>query len=134
MANKINAANTKVWGFKIPKNTRYLAWTRHIARKMMFYGLSAAKVKSVLSRHDREEDGIAPNTIAVMKKSGSKKNPQEIWVMYQDKEITQDGIKNIRRIFITAWRYPGVSKPKEALPIPEGILAELAAEIESDSI
>lgn len=116
--------------FKIPKNTRYLAWTRHIARKMMFYGLSAAKVKSVLSRYDRKEDGIAPNTIAVMKSSGSKKNPQEIWVMYQDKEIIQDGIKNTRRIVITAWRCPGVSKPREALPIPEGVLEELAEESE----
>ncbi len=113
--------------FKIPKNTRYLAWTKHVSKKMMFYGLSAAKVKTVLSRSDRTEPGIAPNTVAVMKKSGSAKNPQEIWAMYQDKEITQDGIKNIRRVVITAWRYPGVSKPKEKIPIPEGVLSELAA-------
>ncbi|MBU3924910.1 hypothetical protein KJ854_03160 [Patescibacteria group bacterium] len=114
--------------FKIPKNTRYLAWTKHVSRKMMFYGLSAAKVKTVLSRGDRTEPGIAPNTIAVMKKSGSKKNPQEIWVMYQDKKITQGGVSNERRVIITAWRYPGVSKPKEKIPIPEGVLSELAAE------
>lgn len=114
--------------FKMPKNTRYLFWTRHIARKMMFYGLSAAKVKSVLSRYDRKESGIAPDTVAVMKRSGSKKNSQEIWVMYQDKKITQDGIKNTRRIFITAWRYPGTSKPKETLPIPEGLLNEIEAD------
>lgn len=111
--------------FKRPKNTRYLVWTRHIAKKMMFYGLSAAKIKSVLSRHDREEEGIAPETMAVMKKSGSGKNPYEIWVMYQDKEITQDGIKNRARIVITAWRYSGISKPREAIPIPEGLMAEL---------
>lgn len=111
--------------FKIPKNTRYLAWTKHIARKMIFYGLSAAKVKSVLSRFDRKESGIAPGTTAVMKKSGSAKNPQEIWVMYQDKDITQDGIKNERRVVITAWRYPGISKPREKIPIPEGLLCEL---------
>lgn len=114
--------------FKIPKNTRYLAWTKHVARKMMFYGLSAAKVKTVLSRYDRKEEGIAPETTAVMKKAGSKKNPQEIWVMYQDKEITQDGIKSMRRVIITAWRYPGVSRPKEKIPIPEGVLAELEEE------
>lgn len=111
--------------FKIPQNTRYLVWTRHIAKKMMFYGLSASKIKSVLSRHDREEQGIAPDTIAVMKKSGSAKHPYEIWAMYQDKEIIQDGIKNARRVVITAWRYPGVSKPKEKIPIPEGVLEEL---------
>ncbi len=114
--------------FKIPKNTRYLVWTNHIAKKMMFYGLSATKVKSVLFRHDREEEGIAPDTIAVMKRSGSAKHPYEIWVMYQDKEVMQDGIKNKRRVVITAWRYPGVSKPREAIPVPEGLLGELASE------
>lgn len=114
--------------FKIPKNTRYLVWTKHIARKMMFYGLSATKIKSVLSRHDRIEPGIAPETIAVMKKSGSAKHPYEIWAMYQDKEVTQDGIKTLRRVIITAWRYPGVSKPREQIPIPEGLLEELKTE------
>lgn len=109
-----------------------MAWTKHIARKMMFYGLSAAKVKSVLARYDRLETGIAPNTMAVMKKSGSAKNPQEIWAMYQDKKITQDGIKTERRVVITAWRYPGISKPKEKIPIPEGVLKELEQEGETD--
>jgi len=112
--------------FKIPKNTRYMAWTKHVAKKMMFYGLSASKVKSILSRYDRKEDGVAPNTIAVMKKSGSKKNPQELWAMYQDKVAMQDGIKNIRRVIIAAWRYPGISKPKEKIPIPEDVLRDLA--------
>lgn len=111
--------------FKMPKNTRYLAWTKHIARKMMFYGLSATKVKSVLSRYDRREEGIVSGTTAVMKRSGSRKNPQEIWAMYQDKKITQDGIKTERRVVITAWRYPGISKPKEKIPIPEEVLKEL---------
>lgn len=115
--------------FKIPKDTQDLAWTKHVVQKMMFYGLSATKVKSVLSRYDRMEQGIADNTTAVMKKAkprtelrsctgaGSEKNPQEIWVMYQDKDK--------KRVVITAWRYPGVSKPKERIPIPEGIAAEL---------
>lgn len=114
--------------FKIPKNTRYLAWTKHIARKMMFYGLSATKVKSILSRYDRKEEGVAPGTIAVMKRSGSKKNPTELWAMYQDKSVTQDGITNERRVIITAWRYPGISKPKEKIPIPEELFRELAEE------
>lgn len=118
--------------FKIPKNTRYLAWTKHAGRKMMFYGLSATKVKSVLSRYDRREEGIAPGTTAVMKTAGSKKNPAEIWVMYQDKMVTQDGIKNEKRVIITAWRYPGISKPKEKIPIPEDVLLELSEEADSD--
>jgi len=114
--------------FKIPKNTRYLRWTRHIAKKMMFYGLSAAKVRTVLARYDRTEPGIAPNTVAVMKRSGSAKNPQEIWAMYQDRKITLDGIPTAQRIIITAWRYPGVSKPREAIPVPEGLLSEIEAD------
>ncbi|MBU1180371.1 hypothetical protein KJ885_05495, partial [Patescibacteria group bacterium] len=96
--------------FKIPKDTQNLAWTKHAAQKMMFYGLSAGKVQSVLSRYDRMEQGIADDTIAVMKKTGSKKNPQEIWVMYQDKEAASNNIKSKKRIVIAAWRYPGVSK------------------------
>lgn len=94
----------------------------------MFYGLSATKIKSVLFRHDRMEPGIAPDTIAVMKKSGSAKHPYEIWVMYQDKDVMQDGIKTPQRVVITAWRYPGVSKPREQIPFPEGLLSELEAE------
>lgn len=110
---------------KMPKNTRYLIWTRHIAKKMFFYGLSATKIKSILLRNDREEQGIVPNTIAVMKKFGSKKKSYEIWVMYQDKEIIQDQIKNRARVVITAWRYPGVSKVREAIPIPKDLMTEL---------
>ena len=111
--------------FKIPKDTQDLAWTKHAVQKMMFYGLSATKTKAILSRYDRMERGIADNTIAVMKKAGSKKNPQEIWVMYQDKEAVLDNIKPKKKIIIAAWRYPGVSKPKERIPIPKGIVAEL---------
>jgi hypothetical protein len=108
--------------FKIPKDTPSLAWTRHAAGKMMFYGLSAAKVKSVLSRCDRKEQGIADDTVAVMKKSGSEKHPQEIWVMYQDKEAGAGKLK--KKVIIAAWRYPGVSK--ERIPIPKEIVAELS--------
>lgn len=118
--------------FNIPKNTRYFRWTRHIIKKMMFYGLSATKVKSVLSRYDRLEPGIAPNTVAVMKKSGSTKNPQEIWAMYQDKEISLGGIKTMQRVVITAWRYPCVSKPREAIPLPDDLLTELENEEDMD--
>ena len=118
--------------FNLPKNTRYMKWTKHVIKKMMFYGLSATKVKSVLSRYDREEPGIAPGTMAVMKKAGSRKNPSEIWVMYQDKKSVQDGIEGARRVVITAWRYPGTSKSSERIPVPEGLLEELQAEDEID--
>ncbi len=114
--------------FKPPRNTRYLKWTKYVAKKMMFYGLSAGKIKSVLSRYKRKEKGVAPNTIAVMQKSGTRKRPQEIWVMYQDKESFHGGIKETTRVIITAWRYPGISKPREQIPLPEGLLSELETE------
>ena len=109
--------------FKIPKDTQYLAWTKHAVRKMIFYALSAAKVQAILFRYDRMEQGIAENTVAVMKKVGSKKNPQEVWVMYQEKKDNANSVELKKRIVITAWRYPGTSK--ERIPIPEGIAAEL---------
>lgn len=114
-ANISRINNSYFMQFKIPKDTQGLAWTKLAVQKMMFYGLSAMKVQSILSRYDRMEQGIADNTVAVMKKAGSKKNPQEIWVMYQDKEAVLDNIKPKKRIVITAWRYPGVSKPNSGL-------------------
>lgn len=71
--------------------------------------------------------GIAPGTIAAMKTNKvysirrstnlAKKAPGEIWLMYQD-------LKDKKKI-ISAWRYPGVSKPGEAIPIPEDIRQEI---------
>ena len=118
--------------FKIPKDTQNLAWTKHAVQKMMFYGLSATKIKAILSRYDRMEQGIAENTVAVMKKAGSKKNPQEIWAMYQDKEVVLDNLRQKKKIVIAAWRYPGVSKPKERTPIPKEIAAELKNKNKAD--
>ena len=42
-----------------------------------------------------------------------KKAPGEIWLMYKD-------TRDFRKI-ISAWRYPGVSKPGEEIPVPEDI-------------
>ena len=53
----------------------------------------------------------------VTKSTNFKKAPGEIWLMYQD-------TKDLRKI-ISAWRYPGISKPGEAIPIPDDIREEL---------
>jgi hypothetical protein len=53
--------------------------------------------------------------------SKPKKAPGEIWVMY--KEVKIDSVPT--RKIISAWRYPGISKPGEAIPIPEDIRQEL---------
>ncbi len=84
---------------------------------MRHYRLSENRLKRVLRKPDRKELGIAPRTVAIMQKTGTKKHPTEIWLMYQKQ-------KRITKI-ITAWRYPGISPKRQPPPIPEDILWEL---------
>jgi hypothetical protein len=117
---------------------RKLIWTEHSKIKMRQYGLSTSKLSGILRNPERKEKGIAPGTTAVMKTNKiffkekkitlsdawkkPKKAPGEIWIMYKDVKSQQMG--QIRKI-ISAWRYPGISKPGEAIPIPEDIRQEL---------
>ncbi len=120
---------------------RKLHWTEHSKIKMKQYGLSKQKLLAILYRPERKEKGIAPGTLAVMKTNKKfvnktisllkekqqlafakaaawrRKAPGEIWLMYKD-------VKDFRKI-ISAWRYPGISKPGEEIPIPEDIRQEL---------
>lgn len=90
------------------QNPKKIHWTSHSRYKMVFYRLSEGLVKRILRSPKRVEEGIAPDTVAMMQPAGSKKNPYEVWVMVQD--------SNTERKIISAWRYPGISKPKsEAL-------------------
>ena len=130
----------------MPKNDSQYHWTNHVQGKMMFYGLSADRVKRVMRSPHRSEKGIAPDTIAVMSPSGrpasggfGKPKPwkEEIWVMYAVKKapipllktenwkLKTNNLLPRKRVIITAWRYPGVSKIREAIPIPNDILEEL---------
>ena len=63
--------------FKEPKNTREFYWTNHIKRKMAYYGLGEGRLRRILKTPARKEEGIAPETIAVMQGAGTKK-PTEI--------------------------------------------------------
>lgn len=81
---------------------------------MRYYALSEQRVRSVLHSPSRVEEGIAEGTVALMQRAGSKKHPYEIWVMVKDEKA--------RRKIISAWRYPGLTEPGEALP--EEILRE----------
>lgn len=117
-------------------------FTQHAEYKMREYRVSRQKVSSVMRRPDREEIGIAPNTIAVMQTAGSSKHSHEVWVMYQRKIKSQTskskngddeglagklnfsssgygGVSHGVRI-ISVWRYPGKSPERD--PIPEYIL------------
>jgi len=124
--------------FNAARGARKLFWTEHSKIKMRQYGLSKQKLLGILRRPERKEKGIAPGTTAVMKTNKvffkakqitvkqawkkPKRAPGEIWLMYKD--IKKQGEGNIRKI-ISAWRYPGISKPGEEIPIPEDIRQEL---------
>lgn len=103
--------------FKRPKDTDEIIWTKHSVEKMRFYNLSENRLKRALRNPDRKEEGIALGTLAVMQRTGSKKHPTEIWLMYQNIG------KKIR--IISAWRYPGMSPKGKEIPIPKDILEEL---------
>lgn len=114
-----------------------LNWTQHSQIKMRQYGLSKQKISGILRKPERKEKGIAPGTTAAMKTNKvffrekritlsnawrkPKRVPGEIWIMY--KNIKRGGNQEIK--IISAWRYPGVSKPGEEIPIPEDIRQEL---------
>ena len=99
-----------------------LVWTRHARAKMRFYKLSEQRVLRVVHAPKRVEGGVAPKTIAMMQPASIKTSAgrsdsisvstnkkkeswnQEIWVMTQE----TPGERKI----ISAWRYPGVTKPR----------------------
>ncbi len=103
--------------FKYPRDDEHFVWTKHAIEKMKYYGLSEQKIRKLFYNHEREEEGIAPTTIALMNTAGSSKRPTEIWLMYQL-------VEGKRVKIITAWRYPGVSK-KQEIPIPDDIMLTL---------
>jgi len=108
---------------------------------MNFYKLSEARVLRVLNSPKRIEDGVAPKTVAMMQPTSltlkidgdavpndashryeklSGRTPsvssqtketwtQEIWVMTED--------SHDRRTIISAWRYPGKTKPKSEISL-----------------
>lgn len=97
------------------KKKKTLYWTSHSRAKMRFYGLSESRLKRIINFPKRIEEGIAPDTIAMMQSAGSEKHPYEIWLMIEEEKT--------RRKVISAWRYPGKTKPGQ--PLPEEILKEI---------
>ena len=89
-----------------------LQWTLHARAKMNHYRLSPARVRHVMHTPKRVEEGVAPKTVAMMQPVslrlvGKKESwTQEIWVMVQD-------VPGARKV-ISAWRYPGVTKARDA--------------------
>lgn len=114
--------------FKINEMSQDIIWTKHAKAKMRFYRLSEQRVRRVLNSPKRTEEGIAPNTVAMMQpasiktKDGKQTWSQEIWVMVQEKRQGESGKGKVIKI-ISAWKYPGRTKPGE--PLPEEILREI---------
>lgn len=85
--------------------------------KMRQYRFSEKRVLRIFRKPDRVEEGIVKGTIAAMQISGTKKHPNEVWMMYQI-------LKSKVRI-ISAWRYPGRTPVGKPPIIPEDTLKEL---------
>ena len=101
-------------------SSRDLFWTKHAQQKLIEYNLSQSRVLRVLRHPHRIEEGIAPETIAVMQRAGSKKHPYEVWVMYQ---LEKKKIK-----IISAWKYPGRSPEGKIIYIPPDTLEFLSSQ------
>jgi len=115
------------------RQTKPLAWTEHSKIKMRQYGLSKQKILGILRKPERVEQAIVPGLVAAMKTNKiffkekkidikkalwqPKRAPGEIWVMYKD--------NGQERKIVSVWRYPGISKPGEEIPIPEDIKNDL---------
>lgn len=99
----------------VTRATKKFVWTYHAKDKMREYRLSEQRVRRVIHSPSRIEEGIAPNTLALMQGVPSPKHPYEIWVMLEES-------KSERKV-ISVWRYPGKTKLGES--IPAEILREL---------
>lgn len=127
-----------VQGFRRPKEDSRYAWTNHVVGKMLQYRISENLIKRVVRFPTRVEEGVAEETVAVMKPAEGVKKYSEVWVMYSLAKLknrkqetkypsTGSGPKgNNQRpkiTVITAWRYPGKSPERD--PIPEEVIMEV---------
>jgi len=104
---------------KLPETERKIIWTTHSKMKLRQYRFSEKRVLRIFRKPNRVEEGIAPETIAAMEITGTKKHPTEAWVMY----VVLKRPKAIK--IISAWRYPGRTPLGERPIIPEDTLKEL---------
>lgn len=94
-----------------------IVWTKHAKKKRRYYHLSKTKIERLLYNFKRKEKGIAPETIAVMKRIKKKGREMEVWMMYEEVE---EKIK-----IISAWIYPGTTEKDESVYIPSDVFKEL---------
>lgn len=119
----------------LPKNDHKYTWTYHSKGKLIQYGIGPGLVKRIIRHPERKEEGIAEQTIAVMKTKG-KKNTQEVWVMYQIAKSGKRKVKSLESktrnsnpgkiIIISAWIYPGVSPKGKEIFVPDEVWDEIS--------
>jgi len=112
-----------------------IVWTNHSKDKMRYYRLSANRVLGILRKPRRKEEGIAEGTIAAMQPAGTKKNPREIWMMYQvvSSKLKGQNVKLRKIKIISAWRYPGVTPLGQRPILPEDTISKLDSLIKEES-
>lgn len=110
------------------KNDRRYFWTNHSKYKLVQYGLSPNVVKKTINRPDRIEEGIAPNTTALMVRKDTKKNKREVWVMIQKKSKVKNEkskVNDKKTKIISTWIYPGISPKGKDIYIPDDVWEEI---------
>lgn len=119
ISNNLKRKNPVFFVSKLKKEKDGIFWTKHSKNKLKQYQFSEKRVLRILRKPNRIEEGIAPETIAAMQITGTKKHPTEAWVMY----IVLKKPKGIK--IISAWRYPGRTPEGQRPVIPEDALEEL---------
>src|SRR3989338_178858 len=84
--------------YKKPKNDEKYVWTNHSIDKMAYYRISESLVKRTVRFPKRVETGVAPNTIACMQPTGSKKRSSEVWVMYRPAPDVDASLRKQRQV------------------------------------
>src|SRR3989344_3685405 len=102
----------------LSKNSQTIHWTSHSKMKMRYYRFSEPRVLRILRKPDRVEEGIASQTCASMQRSGTKKHPTEVWLMWQKRRN--------KIIIISAWRFPGITPVGQRPKIPQDTLDEIS--------
>jgi hypothetical protein len=102
---------------KIPQNDHKYLWTRHVVCKIFQYAITPNKIKRIINSPARKEEGVAPQTVAVMQKKSKREEKGEIWVMYQN-------VGSKKRI-ISTWIYPGVTPKGKEIFVPDEVWMEI---------
>jgi hypothetical protein len=102
---------------KIPQDDYKYLWTRHVVQKIFQYGITPNKVKRIVNNPSRKEEGVAPETVAVMQKISKKEEKGEVWVMYQN--------SGSKKRIISTWIYPGITPKGREIFVPDEVWIEI---------